>query len=52
MCVLPPCMFCSTCVPVLTEVRRERVGSLGTGFPGGCEPVCGCWELNLGPLEE
>ena len=19
---------------------------------GGCEPPCGCWELNLGPLEE
>ena len=18
----------------------------------GCEPACGCWELNLGPLEE
>ena len=18
----------------------------------GCEPPCGCWELNLGPLEE
>ena len=18
----------------------------------GCEPLCGCWELNLGPLEE
>ena len=19
---------------------------------GGCEPPCGCWELNLGSLEE
>jgi hypothetical protein len=19
---------------------------------GGCEPPCGCWELNSGPLEE
>ena len=19
---------------------------------GGCEPQCGCWELNSGPLEE
>jgi hypothetical protein len=26
------------------------------GYPGlvtdGCEPPCGCWDLNLGPLEE
>lgn len=26
-----------------------------TGWPAagdGCEPLCGCWELNSGPLEE
>ena len=21
-------------------------------IPDGCEPPCGCWELNSGPLEE
>ena len=32
--------------------------SLSSDTPGegpitdGCEPPCGCWELNLGPLEE
>ena len=24
----------------------------GTGVTDGCEPTCGCWELNLGPLKE
>jgi len=24
----------------------------GTGAINGCEPVCGCWELNSGPLVE
>jgi hypothetical protein len=24
----------------------------GIRFPYGCEPLCGCWELNSGPLEE
>lgn len=23
-----------------------------TGIAGSCEPPCGCWELNLGPLQE
>jgi hypothetical protein len=27
--------------------RRHRIP-----FTGGCEPPCGCWELNSGPLEE
>jgi hypothetical protein len=21
-------------------------------IPGGCEPSCGCWDLNSGPSEE
>ena len=24
----------------------------GTGVTDGCDPTCGCWELNLGPLKE
>jgi hypothetical protein len=30
----------------------EGVGSLGTGVTDSYELPCGCWELNLGPLEE
>lgn len=29
----------------------EGVRSLRTGVPGCCKPVCGCWDLNLGPLK-
>lgn len=46
MCVgiyLPSCMY--VCVLVHLEVR---VGFLRTGVLGGCEPLCKCWELNLG----
>ena len=31
---------------------EEGVGSPETGVTGGCEPLCGCWELNPGPLQE
>jgi hypothetical protein len=27
------------------QIHQKRVTD-------GCEPPCGCWELNLGPLEE
>ena len=30
----------------------EGVKSPGTGGTHSCELSCGCWELNLGPLEE
>ena len=30
----------------------EGVRSPGTGFSDSCELSCGCWELNLRPLEE
>lgn len=30
---------------------EEGVGSLETGITDGCE-FCGCWEMNLGPLED
>jgi hypothetical protein len=36
---------------VPSEVRRRCLTS-GTGVKDGCELPCGCWELNLGPLEE
>lgn len=43
------------CVPhaclVPTEARRKHRVPL-TGITDGCEPLCGCWELNPGLLEE
>ena len=30
----------------------EGVRFPGAGVTDSCEPPCGCWELNLGPLEE
>ena len=31
-------------------VEGDRL--LGAGVPGGCEPLCGCWELNPDSLQE
>lgn len=31
---------------------RKEYATPGTGVNGGCEPLCGCWQLNSGPLEE
>lgn len=31
---------------------EEAVGSPGTGVTDSCEPLCGCWELNLCHLQE
>jgi hypothetical protein len=30
-------------------MHLKRVSDL---IMGGCEPPCGCWDLNSGPLEE
>ena len=32
-----------------SDTHQKRASDLMTD---GCEPPCGCWELNLGPLEE
>lgn len=42
------CMFGVSLVHSLCE----GVGSLRSGVIDSCELACGCWELNLGPLEE
>lgn len=44
------CMFVA-CVSVTAEVRRG-IGFPGTGAMHGCEPLCGSWEPNPGPLQE
>jgi hypothetical protein len=31
---------------------EESIPSLGTGVTGSCEPLCGCWELRPGLLQE
>jgi hypothetical protein len=47
----------STCTSVYyshagTWEADKHMGSSGAGVNDGCEPPCGCWELNLGPLED
>lgn len=39
---------------VQTVSRRPEkdTGSHGTGITDGCKLTCGCWELNLGHLQE
>lgn len=32
--------------------RSQRSQIPGAGVTGGCELQCGCWELNLGPLQK
>ena len=46
------CMYVyHVCAWYLWE-SEEGVISLGIGVMDGCEPSCGCWESNLGPLQE
>ena len=43
------------CVVLSVYVYHMYAGALrspGTGVTDGCEPPCGCWELNPGPIEE
>ena len=42
---------CMSVHRVHTEARRG-CQIPGTGVTDGCELSCGCWEFNLGPLEE
>lgn len=50
MTALPSACLCIICMPG-TCVCQKRVGSLGTGIMGGCEPPCKCWKLSLVPLQ-
>jgi hypothetical protein len=49
-------VFVSVCVYIQLAVpmnAREGTGSSGTGVTNDCgSPVCRCWRLNPGPLEE
>ena len=33
------------------KMQEEAIVSPGTGVTDSCELSCGCWKLNLGPLE-
>jgi hypothetical protein len=41
-------IICKYTVAVFRHTRRGHQISV----TGGCEPPCGCWDLNFGPLEE
>lgn len=40
------------CVPGTCLVSSEGMRSSATGVSDGCEPPCGCWGPNPGPLQE
>lgn len=44
MNVLPSYMYVHH---VSAQRSKEGLGSTGTGTASGCEPPCGCWELNV-----
>lgn len=41
--------LCIICVSGSLWVTEKDIKSPGTGVRDDCEPLCGCWELNLGP---
>ena len=43
--------MCTPCVQCLQRPEKS-VGSLGTEVIGSCELPCGCWDSNLGPLQQ
>jgi hypothetical protein len=42
-------LFCVYKYTVVLQTHQKRASDPITG---GCEPPCGCWDLNSGPLEE
>jgi hypothetical protein len=44
------CMY--DCVPLDSLVPEDIIRFLRAGITDGCEPPCGGWESNPGPLEE
>jgi hypothetical protein len=52
MSVLPACVPLYHLYAWSVQRTEEDIGSPGTGVTGGCEPLFGCWESNLGPVQE
>lgn len=44
------CVLCACMSPRRPE--EEGIGFLGAGVRGSCKWLCGCWELNLGPMQK
>jgi hypothetical protein len=44
--------LCAYMPYTVTRKLEDSVRSPGTGVPDICVLTCGCWELNLGPLQE
>jgi hypothetical protein len=44
-------MYMSTSL-LSSDTPREGIIGSYYSISGGCEPPCGCWELNSGSLEE
>lgn len=52
MTVLPACISVYHMHAWCPQRSEEGIRSPGTGVPDNCELPCGCWDLNLGSLEE
>lgn len=50
MCFACKCIY-ALCVPGPLGVRERHWIPL-TGIKNSCEPLCGCWGLNLDPFQE
>jgi hypothetical protein len=48
--VFKTCLF--VCMSALFACMPEWEKRASDPTVNGCEPLCGCWELNSGPLEE
>ena len=40
------------CLPGAQGSPEKDIKQLGIRIVDGCEPSCGCWKLNTGPLGE
>jgi hypothetical protein len=46
------CVPTYVCAGACSGKARGGIGSLGTQITDGYGLPCGCWELNLGPLQQ
>jgi hypothetical protein len=59
VCATTAQLMCMSVLSACTNVcawypqrSKEGVGSSETSLIDGYEPLCGCWDQNLGPLEK
>lgn len=50
--ILPVCISVHHMHALCPWRSEDGIESSGTGLTDGCDPPCGCWELNTDPLEE